>query len=105
MSSRPPFWRNPDPPPSGSSYSDRPLGPMPLQRFKVILHRTADSGLMFIARTITELTRYGEAEAQCRMWEVYHGGKSLILVTHLERAELFVEQFADKGLIASLEPA
>jgi ATP-dependent Clp protease adapter protein ClpS len=39
------------------------------------------------------------------MWEAHHRGRSLVLVTHLERAELFVEQFADRGLPASIEPA
>jgi hypothetical protein len=29
----------------------------------------------------------------------------VLLTTYLERAELFVEQFADKGLVTSVEPA
>jgi hypoxanthine-guanine phosphoribosyltransferase len=33
-----------------------------------------------------------------------HRGRSLVLVTHLERAELYVEQFADRGLFATIEP-
>ena len=39
------------------------------------------------------------------MWETHYRGRSLVLVTHLERAELIVEQFADHGLPASIEPA
>ena len=48
---------------------------------------------------------FGSAEAEFRMWEAYHQGRSLVLVTHLERAELYVEQFADRGLCATIEPA
>jgi ATP-dependent Clp protease adapter protein ClpS len=77
----------------------------PSRRFKVVLHRSADKDLMFVARAVMELTRFGSAEAEYRMWEAHHRGRSLVLVTHLERAELIVEQFADRGLPASIEPA
>jgi ATP-dependent Clp protease adapter protein ClpS len=77
----------------------------PTPRFKVVLHRAADKGLIFVVRVLRELTRFGEAEAESRMWEAYHRGRALILVTHFERAELYVEQFADRGLTASIEPA
>lgn len=76
-----------------------------LRRFKVVLHRAPDKELMFVARVVMELTRFGSAEAEYRMWEAHHRGRSLVLVTHLERAELFVEQFADRGLAASIEPS
>jgi ATP-dependent Clp protease adapter protein ClpS len=77
----------------------------PVRRFKVVLHKAADKELMFVARVVMELTRFGSAEAEYRMWEAHHRGRSLVLVTHLERAELIVEQFADRGLPASIEPA
>jgi ATP-dependent Clp protease adapter protein ClpS len=51
-----------------------------------------------------ELTHFGLAEAEYRMWESHHRGRSLVLVTHLERAELFVEQFASHGLPVTIEP-
>ena len=57
-----------------------------------------------MARVVMELTHFGTAEAEFRMWEAYHLGRSLVVVTHLERAELFVEQFADRGLPATIEP-
>jgi ATP-dependent Clp protease adaptor protein ClpS len=96
MSIRPRHWRNERP-------ALRALG-FPLRRFRVVLHRAADRDLMFVARVVMELTRFGSAEAEFRMWEAYHRGRSLVLVTHLERAELFVEQFADRGLAATIEP-
>jgi ATP-dependent Clp protease adaptor protein ClpS len=76
----------------------------PIRRFKVVLHRATDKELKFVAKVVMELTRFGLAEAEFRMWESHHRGRSLVVVTHLERAELFVEQFADRGLAASIEP-
>jgi ATP-dependent Clp protease adaptor protein ClpS len=73
-------------------------------RFRVVLHRATDKELMFVAKVVMELTRFGSAEAEFRMWEAHHLGRSLVVVTHLERAELFVEQFANRGLAASIEP-
>jgi ATP-dependent Clp protease adapter protein ClpS len=71
----------------------------------VVLHRAADKGLLFVVAVLRELTRFGEAEAMSRMWEAYHSGRAVILATHFERAELYVEQFAARGLTASIEPA
>jgi len=76
----------------------------PAQRFKVVLHRGQAKDLMSVARTVMELTQFGSAEAEYRMWEAHHNGRSLVVVTHFERAELFVEQFADRGLAVSIEP-
>jgi ATP-dependent Clp protease adapter protein ClpS len=75
-----------------------------VRRFRVVLHRARDKELMFVARVVMELTHFGTAEAEFRMWETHHRGRSLVVVTHLERAELFVEQFADRGLAATIEP-
>jgi ATP-dependent Clp protease adaptor protein ClpS len=82
-----------------------PLGPFSPHRYKVILHRAADKGLLFVVQAVRDLTRFAEAEAMHRMWDAQHTGRSLVVVTHLERAELFVEQFADRGLAATIEPA
>jgi ATP-dependent Clp protease adapter protein ClpS len=70
----------------------------------VVLHWANTHDLISVAKVVMELTHFGTAEAEFRMWEAYHRGRSLVLVTHLERAELFVEQFADRGLAASIEP-
>jgi ATP-dependent Clp protease adapter protein ClpS len=77
----------------------------PVRRVKVVLHKAADKELMFVARAVMDVTRFGSAEAEYRMWEAHHRGRSLVLVTHLERAELLVEQFAAHGLPTSIEPA
>jgi ATP-dependent Clp protease adaptor protein ClpS len=74
-------------------------------RFKVVLHHDASHDLMFVVRSVMELTRFPRAEATHKMWEAHHSGRSVLLVTYLERAELFVDQFAAKGLKVTAEPA
>jgi ATP-dependent Clp protease adaptor protein ClpS len=78
---------------------------MSLLRYNVILHRDAGQSLVFVIRAVMELTRICKEEATNRMWEAYHLGRSVIVATHLERAELYVEQFAERGLPASVELA
>jgi ATP-dependent Clp protease adaptor protein ClpS len=98
----------PDPPifPSDSadpSGKKRPA-PGPLPRCRLVLVRSAADNLVGVVRAIMDLTRYGEAEATHRMWEAHHSGRSLVLTTHRERAELFVEQFAGRGVTVVVEP-
>jgi ATP-dependent Clp protease adapter protein ClpS len=88
----------------------RPVGPPmrrdpALPRYRLILHSNPSLDLMFVVRSVMELTRFPRAEATHKMWEAHHGGRSILLTTWLERAELYVEQFADKGLNTSIEPA
>ena len=73
--------------------------------YRVILHYQAANDLMFIVRTVMELTRLCRTEATHKMWQAYHAGCSLLLTTYRERAELYVEQFASRGLTVSIEPA
>jgi len=77
----------------------------PIHRYNVVLHRSADASLLVVIRAVMELTRFCKEEATHRMWEAYHLGRSVVVATHLERAELYVEQFAERGLPASVEPA
>jgi len=39
------------------------------------------------------------------MWEAHHCGQAQLLVTHKGAAELYVEQFAETGLLVTIEPA
>ena len=77
---------------------------MELPRYKLILQSGAVTDLMLVVRTIMELTHLCRAEATHKMWEAYHWGRSQLLVTFKERAELYVEQFAARGLSVSIEP-
>ncbi len=79
--------------------------PLPTPRYKVVLQHDTVQDLMFIVRSVMELTRFPRAEATHKMWEAYHSGRSVLLVTYLERAELYAEQFASKGLKVTVEPA
>lgn len=85
-------------------FDDEPVtvGPL-LRQYNVILHRATDKPLLFVVRAVRELTHFAEAEAMARMWDTHHAGRAVVLATHLERAELYVEQFADRGLEATLE--
>jgi ATP-dependent Clp protease adapter protein ClpS len=74
-----------------------------LPRYRLILHHDAAKELMFIVRTVMELTRLCRHEATHKMWESYHCGRSILLVTYRERAELYVEQFANRGLTVTIE--
>ncbi|HEY7330617.1 MAG TPA: ATP-dependent Clp protease adaptor ClpS [Gemmataceae bacterium] len=75
-----------------------------IPRFKVVLLRSAIDDLMFIVRSVMEVARFPRAEATHKMWEAHHCGRSVLLTTYLERAELYVEQFAGKGLNVTIEP-
>lgn len=86
---------------------DRPV-PKPkrreVPRYKVILLHEAFDDLMFVVRSVMELTRFPRAEATHKMWEAHHNGRSVLLITYRERAEMFVELFAGKGLKVTIEP-
>jgi len=79
--------------------------PRQLPRYKVVLLQDAINDLMFIVRTVMELTRLCRAEATHKMWEAHHCGRSVLLTTYLERAELYVQQFTSRNLRVTLEPA
>jgi ATP-dependent Clp protease adaptor protein ClpS len=75
-----------------------------IPRFRVVLLQSTIDDLMFIVRSLMEVTRFPRAEATHKMWESYHCGRSVLLITYLERAELYVEQLASKGLSVTIEP-
>ena len=76
-----------------------------LPRCRLILHSSPVNDMMFIVRTIMEVTRFCLAEATHKMWEAHHCGRSVLFTTYRERAELFVEQFASRGLKVTIEAA
>jgi ATP-dependent Clp protease adapter protein ClpS len=79
--------------------------PRPVPRYHVVLLQNRAHELMFIVRSVMELLRFPRAEATHKMWEAYHSGRSILLTTYLELAELYADQFASKGLAVTLEPA
>jgi ATP-dependent Clp protease adapter protein ClpS len=59
---------------------------------------------MGLVRAVMDVTHLCREEATHKMWECYHNGQSQLLVTHRERAELYVDQFADLGVAVTIEP-
>lgn len=96
------YTDEPDASPPMREKGGRERGQLPL--YKVILHHCTMHELMFVVRAVMELTRFCRAEATHKMWEAHHRGQSVLLVTWLERAELYVEQFATKEIPVSIEP-
>jgi len=79
--------------------------PQPLPPWKVLLHNDDKNEILFVVKTITELTPLNEQDAKLRTVEANDTGVALLLTTHKERAELYKEQFESKGLIVTIEPA
>jgi ATP-dependent Clp protease adapter protein ClpS len=79
--------------------------PQPLPPWKVLLHNDDKNDIIFVVKTVMELTPLGEQESKQRTLEAHETGVALLLVTHKERAELYLDQFKSKGLIVTIEPA
>lgn len=77
--------------------------PEHLPPWKVLLHNDDKNTADFVVTTIVQLTTLGEKDAEQRMIEAHKTGVALLLVTHKERAELYMEQFTSKGLIVTIE--
>ena len=79
--------------------------PQPLPPWKVLLHNDDKNDILFVVKTIMELTPLNEQDAKLRTVEANDTGVALLLTTHKERAELYQEQFQSKGLTVTVEPA
>lgn len=90
--------------PAGSTPASRFKFPGSLPQYRVMLLQNAEQEMMFVVRTIMELTRFCRTEATYKMWQARYEGSSGLVVTHKERAELFVELFATRGLRTAIEP-
>ena len=76
-----------------------------LPPWKVLLHNDDKNELRFVVKTIVELTPLNELDAKARTEEAHESGVALLLTTHKERAELYMEQFESKGLTVTIEAA
>jgi ATP-dependent Clp protease adaptor protein ClpS len=79
--------------------------PKKLPPYKVLLHNDDVNTFEHVITSILKLTTLGPKEAVLRTLEAHEAGVALLLVTHLERAELYVEQFATFTITVSIEPA
>lgn len=84
----------------------QPQKPTPrlLPPWKVLLHNDDINDLEEVVKVIRQLTPLSKQEALARTLEAHNTGLALLLVTHQERAELYVEQFHSVGLTATAEP-
>ncbi len=78
--------------------------PRALPPWKVLLHNDDINDLDEVVKVIRQLTPLSKQEALARTLEAHNTGLALLLVTHQERAELYVEQFRSSGLTATAEP-
>ena len=75
-----------------------------LPPFKVILHNDDVNDMVHVVQTICKLTTLAAGEAMRHMQEAHATGSAVLLITHRERAELYVDQFTSCGLTVTAEP-
>ncbi|MCC6682377.1 MAG: ATP-dependent Clp protease adaptor ClpS [Phycisphaeraceae bacterium] len=76
-----------------------------LPPYRVLLHNDEQNEMLYVVQTIVSLTPLPLRDAAAKMLEAHRRGLSLLLTTHLERAELYVLQFARRNLTVTIEPA
>lgn len=79
--------------------------PQMLPPWKVLLHNDDTNDMVFVVESIVMLTPLNEQDALLRMKEAHETGVALLLTTHQERAELYAQQFASRGMTVTAEPA
>lgn len=89
---------------SGTRQAPERMKPRALPLWKVLLHNDDINEITDVVKTVRRLTPLNAQEAQSRIEEAHQSGLALLLVTHQERAELYVEQFASCNLTVSIEP-
>lgn len=79
--------------------------PKHLPPYKVLLHNDDENTFEHVISSIVKITTLSTQEAILRTLEAHEMGLALLLTTHRERAELFIEQFASLSLKTTAEPA
>ncbi len=77
--------------------------PRKLPPFKLLLHNDDVNTFEHVIRSIIRLTPIQAEEAVVKTIEAHETGVALLLVTHLERAELYVDQFATLSVTVTIE--
>lgn len=75
-----------------------------LPPFKLILHNDDVNIMDLVALDIVKITPLDGAAAVRKTLEAHYTGKAILLVTHKERGELYVQQFASVKITTTLEP-
>lgn len=79
-----------------------PVDRMPL--WKVLLHNDDVNDQVHVVESIVMLTPLGVDDAVEKMKEAHDTGVSLLMTTHLEKAELIQDQFTSRKLTVTIEP-
>lgn len=79
--------------------------PRPLPPYKVLLHNDDVNTVEHVVQSILKLTTLSPQDAVLRTIEAHEAGISLLLVTHRERAELYVDQFQTVKITVTMEPS
>ena len=79
--------------------------PKKLPPYRVLLHNDDVNTVDHVIKSILRLTNLEAGEAVLKTLEAHETGVALLLVTHQERAELYVEQFASLSVTVTMEPA
>lgn len=69
----------------------------------VILHNDEVNTAEFVAEKVQEITKLEEEVAVSKVLEAHKKGRALLVTTHQEKAELFVEQFTSYKISATAE--
>ena len=75
-----------------------------LPPYKLLLHNDEVNTMDDVVHSIVRITPLTAAQAIRKMLEAHHSRTSVLLVTHKERGELYVQQFASVRITTSLEP-
>lgn len=94
---------------AATQLSGRPATPPPkadfLPQYRVLLHNDDHTDMLDVVEALVDLTPMDLQHATSVMMEAHTTGVALVLVTHRERAELYVDQFRSKRLTVTIEPA
>jgi len=78
--------------------------PRQLPPYRVLLHNDEVNTFEHVITAVVQIAALPTEEALVKTIEAHETGVSLLLVTHLERAELYVDQFATKNITVTIEP-
>ncbi len=76
-----------------------------LPPWKVLLHNDDVNHADYVTTKVQELTALNEQDAVERVMEAHKNDVALLLTTHQERAELYVEQFQSCKITVTAEEA
>jgi ATP-dependent Clp protease adaptor protein ClpS len=83
---------------------EAPVEPRLLPPYRLLLHNDDVNTMDDVVRAIVKITTISTPDAIRKMLDAHRDGVSILLTTHKERGELYVEQFASVRISTTLEP-